>query len=503
MGRNIPDCLNPAPGQPWRRPLDEQDVAVRLEVDGITDSIAQSGWGYSSTWDVARDCAHRITAVEESNASGAPLSELRMHLTGMSFALPLALCCLAMIFLKLSLWGGDLASDVASAVAIGTVSSFVITGGIVQAMARQGLFYAGTGELRMAEIVCRRWLFYGVSLLLGAAAAASIHFMFFGLLPHPLDWIALGFHFTLGLFWLSSGVLYMLERHLFVAVAASVGIVVVAGLHIGLGVGLVRSQLVGIFIAAIFAGGIASHLLKRRGSSETGRVHRIMPWRTLYLTAPYLAYGCLYYLFLFADRILAWTAQTESTALPLVFRGDYELPLDIALFAFVVQVGWVHSSMFRFYERLESLQRSCEIAEFGRFNKAMQEFYIRRVTRFIPATLLLSAIIWRVAEAAGLLSGPITSRVAIIALAGYPFLVIALWNVSLLFALSLPRAVLPAVVLGTVANAVTGYVLSRLVSYDWAVVGFTAGAIVFGFVSSSAVLRRFRNLDYHYFASAA
>jgi hypothetical protein len=503
MRRDIPDCLKPVPGQPWRGPLDEQDVAVRLEADGITDGVAQADWSYATTWDIARDCYARLSGSEEIPPKQLGKSEIQVHLKGMLFALPLALCCLAMVFLKFSLWGGDLPSDVAVAVAIGTVSSFVVTGGIVQAMARQGLFYAGTGELRMSEVVSRRWFFYGIVVLAVTAVLALIHSAFFGALPHPLDWTATGFHLTLGLFWLGTGVLYMLEKNLLVAASAVIGIVVVGVLYRLLHLGLVPSQLTGILIAATFASWMAKHLLRKRARFDTGRVHRLMPLRTLYLTAPYIVYGCLYYVFLFADRLLAWSAQTESSSLALQFRGDYELPLDIALFAFVVQVGWVHSSMLRFYDVLQSSQQNCEIDHVEQFNREMRRFYAGRILRFLPLALVMSAMIWGIAYFAGLLQGQITERVVLLALAGYPFLVIALWNVSLLFALSLPTAVLPAMLIGTVVNAGTGYLLSRLISYEWSVAGFTAGALAFAMISSATVYLRFRELDYYYFASAA
>jgi hypothetical protein len=503
MRRDIPACLKPEPGKPWRRPLDEQDVAVRLETDGITDGVAQADWGYASTWDVARDCYRRLDDVEEDPAAGSRRSAFAVHLHGMLFALPMALCCLAMVFLKFSLWGGDLPGDVAAAVAIGTVSSFIVTGGIVQAMARQGLFYSGTGELRMSEIVCRRWFGYGVLVLAGTALAALIHNQIFGTLPYPLDWTAAGFHAVLGLFWLGTGVLYMLERNLLVAASAVVGIAVVGLLHGVVGAGLVPSQLTGIFLAALFASGAANYLLRRRAGSDAGRVHRRMPYRTFYLTAPYLAYGCLYYLFLFSDRLVAWSAHTQSASLPLIFRGDYELPLDIALFAFVLEVGWVHSSMHRFYEVLKSEQQACEIEQVRRFNRRMQRFYLLRLLAFLPMAVLMSAAVWCAAFFGGFLGGPVTHRVVVLALAGYPFLVIGLWNVSLLFALSLPKSVLPAIALATAGNAGLGYLLSRLLSYDWAVAGFTLGALIFGFISSATVLHRFGDLDYHYFASAA
>jgi uncharacterized membrane protein len=503
MRRDIPDCLKPVAGRPWRRPLDERDVAVRLEADGISDGIAQSVWGYSSTWDIARDCYRRLPGIEEYAGAMPRKSEIAEHLKGMSFALPLALCCVAMVFLKFSLWGGDLPADIAAAVAIGTVSSFAVTGGIVQAMARQGLFYLGTGELRMAEIVCHRWFGYGLIALGASALFGLAHNALFAGLPYPLLWTATAFHLALGVFWLATGVLYMLEQNLLVTVAALTGIAVVGLLHMLLGVGLIPSQLAGIVIAAVFAAAVSRWLLRKRAATEAGRVHRLIPWRTLYLTAPYILYGCLYYLFLFSDRVMAWSAQTSSASLPILFRGDYELPLDIALFAFVLEVGWVHSSMLRFYAVVGTSQRSCEIELVHKFNEAMRRFYIGRVVRFLPLAVAMSLFVWSIARASGLLEGSIAQRVLLPALAGYPFLVIALWNVSLLFALSQPKAVLPAIACGLIANSTVGYMLSRLVSYEWAVTGFAIGALTFAAVSSAAVLRRFRDLDYFNFAAAA
>lgn len=503
MRHDLPDCLIPKPGARWRHPLDDQDVAVRLESEGITDRVAQSDWGCAGTWDVAREAYRRLTFREETGDPARPASELLEHVKGMSFALPLALSCLAMLLLSFSLWGGDLPSEVAAAVAVGTVSSFVVTGGVVQAMARQGLFYAGTGELRMSEVACRRWLVYGAGVLAATALLGAFANYLFEWLPYPLDWTAIAFHLLLGLFWLATGVLYMLERNLLVTVAAAVGIAAVAGLHLGAGLPLIPAQLLGILLAAVFAAAVALELLARRAADDSGRVHRPMPAKMLYLTAPYIVYGCLYYLLLFADRLMAWTAQTHSASLPLVFRGDYELPLDIALFAFVIQVGWVHSSMLRFYSRVKAHQSVCEVDRTREFNQAMQRFYRFRILLFLPLAILVSVAVCFAAGRAGLLQDDLSLRILVFALAGFPFLVIGLWNVSLLFALSLPKAVLPAVAIGAIANAATGYFFSRALSYEWAVAGFTAGALAFGLISSATVFRRFRDLDYYFFASAA
>jgi hypothetical protein len=46
-------------------------------------------------------------------------------------------------------------------------------------------------------------------------------------------------------------------------------------------------------------------------------------------------------------------------------------------------------------------------------------------------------------------------------------------------------------------------VLSRSLTYDYAVVGFLAGAVTFGLGTAVSTSRRLKRLDYYYFASGA
>jgi hypothetical protein len=92
-------------------------------------------------------------------------------------------------------------------------------------------------------------------------------------------------------------------------------------------------------------------------------------------------------------------------------------------------------------------------------------------------------------------------RVAVFAMLGIPFLAIGLWNAALLFALSRPNLVVTAIALGLITNVVVGYLLSRLVSYDLAIVGFDAGAVTLACVSTWFFRRLLPNFDYHFFAA--
>lgn len=503
--RDRPDCLNPQSGAtPWRVPLDENDVAVRLETDGVTETVARVDFGFDGTLAMASqyypECAVAPEKLPEAKA--APRQWLE-HVKGTAFALPLALCSFCMLVFKFSLWGGDLSAGMAAAIALGTVASFVMTGGLVQAMAWQGLFYAGSSDFRMTMVTCRRWCGYGVAILAVTSVAAVVGNASFRMLETPLLGVMLAFYILLGLMWLSSGILYMLEEHLRVSAAVAVGLGVVVLLRWPLGMPLVASQIGGLICADLLAFGLAWRCLQARAGHEPSRKHPQMVGRTLYFAAPYLVYGICYYLLIFVDRVLAWTAQTESSSTPVIFRGDYELPLDIALIGFIAIVGWVHSSMVAFYARVQQEQPRVFASDAGKFNHAMQGFYLWRVMRFLPVAYLVCMLLWIGAVEVGVLAMPLTQRIAMIALLAYPWLALGLWNVSLLFALSLPGAVVLPVVAAVLTDGITGYVLSRVLTYDWAVMGFLVGTVAFGTGSGLAVYRRFRRLDYFYFVSGA
>lgn len=465
--------------------------------------MAWAEHGYAGTWEMAEAQYPELRAAEpEAQTTEVESSGWIDYLKGISFALPLLISCVAMLGLHFSLWGGEFSADVAAAVAIGTVASFVIAGGFVQAMSRRGLFYLGVGQYRMCAESTRNWFRAGTLCITFSAVSGIAASAYFGWLPGPLDMTAAGFLVGLGLLWLSTGMLYMLERNLLVAAAILTGIVCVAMLH-RLRIDLIIAQVVGIFAAAGFALLISSILLRRKTRTDSGGLWRQPLGRNLYLTWPYFVYGCLYYLFLFTDRFLAWTAHTQSASLLVQFRGDYETALDLALFAFIIQVGFVHYGTVRFYRHLKKAQRQSSIEDIPAFHRSMSHFYHWKIAVFSIFAIAGSAIAHMTGYFLGLFSDALIVRIALWSLAGFPFLVLSLWNVSLLFAVSRPLWVLKAITPACLVNLTVGYLCSRLGSYEHSVIGFTTGAIVFAAVSTHFVKRAFRRLDYYYFAAGA
>ncbi len=503
-----PKCLSPSPEDcRWSPPVDVRDLAIRLETEGVSDSVAHADFGFEDTWEMAAThfpgLPSRAEPEQPVDRDDPPRSALLEYLVGASFALPLLFSCLAILYFRFSLWGGDLPAAQASAIGLGIACSFIASGGFVQAMTRQGLWYAGTGQHRRCASSTAEWLLHAAMVLLGvglAGIAASVYFDWF---PQSSNFLTAAFFYSLSLLWLATGTLYMLERNLLVALAAVLGIGNVVFLHRLMHVDLLAAQLVSILAAACFMTACSFAILRRRTQSDPGESPRQSPARTFYHVWPYFVYGCLYYVFLFSDRLMAWTAHNESSGLALQFRGSYEAGQDVALFAFIFQVGWVHSSTVRFYERLRQRQRELPIGERAAFNRSLTRSYWQAALRFIPLAALTTVTVYAAAWKTGFFADQVHRAVATWALAGFLLLVLSLRNVSLLFALSCPGFALRAIAAACAFNIASGYLLSRFGTYDMAAGGFALGALAFAAVSTWYALQTLANLDYRHFASGA
>jgi hypothetical protein len=503
MSNALPDCiLPPADSLPWAPPLDTRDLAVRLEADGITDSVARSQYGFDDVWHMANEYLRMAQTQPTIEPPGKRLRSIRDYFKGMSFAVPLVTSCLLVLVAKVSLWGGSLTGNEAALIAIATIASFVITGGFVQIIGRQGYFYKESKEWSLFSRSC--WSFVragslalGYCVIVGIIANAYFRWVPLAL----LGWCTV-FHLGIGAFLLMGGVLYVLDGELFLAAGTLIGTGVVLILHSWLHIPLLVSQTVGI-VATVAVCVAFAQLRFRSLAGRSFEPVSLPSWGQLaYSLWPYFVYGVLYYLFLFADRILAWSAHTEGEIIPLQFRSGYETALDICLFAFILQVGWIHAGIVRFHHLIATAQKRYTLAGRTKLKPAVQTFYKRQLLIFLLLFIVSTIAVILTVEKVHGLRATLLFRVFLLVLAGIPLLTVGLWNTALLFALSRPAFVLNAISGAVVLNVSSGYVLSRLFTYDLAIVGFDIGALALAVISSWFCVRLLADFDYHYFAAA-
>jgi hypothetical protein len=504
LGNPLPACLKPRVEDPlWAPPLDVYDAVVRLETDGITDAVAERDYGYESSWRLAEALLPQARRFPAAAQPETRVSSVVEYLKGISFSFSLLLCCLTMTLFHASLWGGDVSANMAAAVGLGTVSSFITTGGIVHGMARRGLFFIGVKDASTAECACWRWIRIGC-LLLGISGVLLLTLArFYTWLPAPFDVAALGFHLSLGLLWLSTGLIHILDCNIWNAVATLVGTTVVLLLHFAGGMELAAAQIAGILVAAAFAFSVCFIVLRRNRRRQAGRSQKLSFAFDIYVTWPHFAFGAAYYMLVFSDRILAWTVPDLGASSTLQFRGDYETALDIALFGFILQVGSVRASTVSFFCQLLESQKRLKLKDRSVFIRELNLVYRRHSRRFLAVAALSSLALYVAVAITTVLPNSQSYTTLIWALMGFSALVFALWNTSLLFRLSQASDVLRSILPAILVNLVVGYALTRLGAYHYAAVGFSASTVCYAILTTRALRQRLQSLDYHNFSSAS
>ena len=477
---------------------------VRLEAEGLTASSAQGAYGYSDVWSLAKAY---LPLAQAQTAIAAPEHEkrrrVRDYIKGAAFAAPLACCCLAVLLLKVSLWGGRLSGGEASATAIATITAFIASGGFIQLIGRQGHFHKQRGEWGHCYRTSSSLAQAGFLGLCCCGVAGWMANAYFELLPAPLLAWCTAFEVGIGSYLLMSAVLYVIDGELLLALATVLGTGVVVALHSRFGMPVLAAQIYGIVAATLSCVAFAAFRFQRLGAYKTKLPQLRFPGALLYKLSPYFAFGLAYYAFLFTDRIVAWSAGTGSAALPFQFRGDYETAADVCLFAFIVQVAWVHAALVGFYRLVNAEQKRWLFDARDELKRVLLRFYHKQLMVFGGLFVIAALASVTVIEQVRALREILDLRVALLGLLATPFLTVGLWNIALLFALSRPRFALVSIGWGVTLNLCAGYLLSRLFSYDLAIVGFDIGSGAVAFASGWFCWKLLPNFEYHYFAATA
>src|SRR5687768_485169 len=140
-------------------------------------------------------------------------SFLKNYATGLTFSLPMALQAVAMLTWGYGVWGAiDMDLRIGSAIALGFIASYIVTGGFMQTIVRRGLFYVYQQEPWLARwTALRSWsiaLRVVVALLLPALALNAIF--------HPLPWsivlTAAAYYVALSILWLNWALIYLVRK---------------------------------------------------------------------------------------------------------------------------------------------------------------------------------------------------------------------------------------------------------------------------------------------------
>lgn len=506
------------------RPVDLDAVAATIETLGVREADARDVFGAADVFDLARrvaPLADELAPADERDATPPPLVRaalgsvrfLHLYGRGIFFALPMIVQVVTIALLRLGT-RIHVSDAEATAIMTGSILSFLVTGGFVQAIGRLGSVYVGRGNHVLARRLAYRILALGM-LVAGVVAAALIglgHAV--ALLPGNGTEIASVYLGILSALWLSLAVLYMLQQR--VLVLASVGVWVggFAWLLEGPRVGVYQAQWGGAAAGIVFsgvAGLLVTWRLGRRLPAER-RSEPLPPARQLALDVrPYFAYGVLYFAFVFLDRVVGWTKAAPHGYL-LFFHGPYELGLDWALMTLLLTVALLDYTITAFAETLGPTQRRFAARDVHLHNRAFQYFYLRQLV-LLAALAVVSAAglyyggLWlrdsagSFTEVRDFFSSSITYHVFFWGALGYCLLVWGLLNAVFFFFVSRPAYALRPLAWALVAGLAAGAIASRTGPYWESAVGLAVGGLVFAAGTTRYAIRLLDEIDFYYYAS--
>jgi hypothetical protein len=306
--------------------------------------------------------------------------------------------------------------------------------------------------------------------------------------------------------WLAFASLYILRSEYWLTVI-TLGGILVAFVCWRAGLPVVLAQAIASVLAAVGAVVIAAVILARLGRRNPHRSRFLAP-RTSelsYLAWPYFLYGTIYFVFIFLDRIVAWSTTGAYMPYYIWFRGEYELGLDWALLALVLPLCATEVLIHYVNNWLQAAQRAVRAAQAQRLVRGLRGVYLQCLIAGAFAAvagwmLTQAAIGW--ARHVPLLAGstpstPIETFTFQVGTLAYVLLAVGLFNVLVMFSLLVPWPAMRLLGIAMALDFVVGMVLTRTTGhYQYAAWGLLAGTAFLAIASTREVLRLAPQIDY-------
>ena len=430
---------------------------------------------------------------------------------GILHLLPVFLQIAAIILFGYSLWTYIGFNEIQStAVVLGVMIGLIITGGFVQVIGRQATFYWNYEDIQMVKKTVFYLINKGTQILLFIIISLSFFNFILHLFPFYLILIIFTYAFLIGLLLLLLAPLHTIKQRWVISLAILIGTLISVYLKEKTLLLTYVTHWIGIFSAIV----IAFVFLKIYFNIKIGKKQKNTNIRfktpiLLYQNYKYFIYGMAVYLFIFIDRILAWTADSTGK-LPLIiyFEKNYELGMDLAILVFLLMTGVLEYSIVSFTKFLDIGQKNISYSSNEEFNKQFVKMYWQNISMLFVTFISISVLIYFIITAPWGYKGQfnqsldiISIRVCIIGGFGYFFLAWGLLNSLFMFTLGRPNQPVKGLIIACIINIVIGFILSRFIAYDYSVVGMLISSIFFMLYTYFASKKFFRNLDYYYYAA--
>ncbi|GAB5408924.1 MAG: hypothetical protein BalsKO_12890 [Balneolaceae bacterium] len=509
-------------------PMSSWAVAATIESLGIRDIDAETDFGYPNVFELADYVFEQI----EIEINGEDRSQshdsythgffqtikllIKYYTAGLVLSMPMLVQIVAILVFEYALWAWLRFNEAqATVVAFGTIIAFVVTGGFIQVIGRLVSKYKGEENFYLARKAVYKVLRLGIPSVLIFALIIFLVNLAFPFYPMKMMILSITYMILISFLLLSAAILYASELRFMILFSITVGTIAVILLTKTNTFGVYTAQWVGIAFTTVLMGGYAFLYYKFKIQSlRQELLKQTLPYDEVsyYNNYRFFLYGLFYFIFLFTDRILAWSTGDIPPPYIIWFNTPYELGMDWALISFVITIATLEFSINAFSKYLVPAQKNISLNNMKAFNKHFNRFYFRQLLLLLLVSVVSILVTYfgvlslrvfelQVPEIRDFFANPITFKVFWIASISYVFLVYGLLNSLFFFTLNRPSFVTYAMIASVVINFIVGFLCSRLFGFEYATVGLLVGSFSFALITGIIARKFFKHLDYYYYSA--
>ncbi len=508
-------------------PISPLQVSAVIESLGYRHADCPTEFGKKNIFELSKDvykiCKLKVRAgktKERKTKQPGFLNSLWIFIkyfsAGIALGLPIASQIAFIAFTGYSLWAWIKFTELqATIVALGTILSFIVTGGFTQVMGREVTYYLSIGNKITARAIAFKLFNYGLVTSIGFGFLLFILNLVFEIFPKKFLLIALTYYFLLSILWLSTSVIYSAKRRLAVFIILSMGTLVVIWFHKFNSLNIHIAHIIGLTTSDILMTLWAKFIFRlKKSEKKITYVSLKVKRRSVlaYVNSPFFKFGFYYFLLLFLDRLISWSASSKGKFYLFWFRTPYELGIDWALLSFGLMLAVLEYAVNDFSEKLIPTQKKFPAFKIKSHNAWYFNFYLVKFSLLIifgiASIIVVYLIVIKLGEAyqhikevREFFSSPVTFKVFYLASISYLFLAIGLLNNLFFFTLWKPEFGLKAIKIALLVDLAVGIISSRLISWEYGVLGFTFGSFVFAFITTRHMLKFLKTIDYQYYSA--
>ena len=450
-----------------------------------------------------------------------PRSSAVLFFTGLFYNLWWVIMLVALFLGGQSLWASvRLPPEIATSIGLGVILGLVATGGLQQFASWKMTYYLLQDNKPLARFVVDNCLYWGgLALFVVGAGYAVLNELVF---PRAfgVTLITLYYFLLIGLFRLLVVPVYALKRYLPLFLSAIIALAfmfvslrIFEMLPVSRTLATVASQSFGLYaliaVSALFLYEYVYREPKLAPSAEEPpfysrpeRPRHVRPPRFAYLAhdgLPLIAYGTLFFVYLFTDRLVSWWTQPGG----LEYNAAYQIGVDMALLMLIPLTGVKFIFIYRLSDSMRETLRRIPVTRPQTFDRWLTSFYSRMMAAvFFAGLLFLGAGLFLSERIIAFAGGNETSLLVFRwALFGVFFFSVFLANAVFSLVFRRTWGLSSILLIGSIANFIIGSTLSTSASPWMAVFGFVITAVYLGAASIGYVYTYTGRADYaHYTA---